>query len=73
MRLGLTLHLSLAELQEIHRKRGEDGVKKCLMAMLELWMMSAKQQPPMWQEVVEALNLIGYTTVAKQLAMKYSE
>ena len=73
VQLGLCLRLSLAELQKIHRQKGGEGVRCCLVAMLELWVKSMKEHPPMWREVVEGLYQIGYTAVAKELAEKYSE
>ena len=69
--IGIYLEIPEGQLNAIDAKYRGDP-QKCLMAMLtESWL--PRVPPPMWAELAEAVEFVGYPDVAQKLREKFCE
>ena len=70
--IGTYLEVPEAQLNTIDEQH-RGNPQKCLMAMLTEGWLPRVNPPPMWQEIAEAVEIVGHPDVALKLRQKYCE
>lgn len=66
LKLGLKLALSLTTLKTIEADYKRDGVERCLLECLHIWLSKAdKVEQPSWRSLACALRVMGHVAVAE--------
>ena len=66
--IGITLDLEQGQLNAI--KSDHQQSMKCFKEMLKLWLKQV-DPPPTWSAIIEAMNVLGYKSLAEELRKKY--
>ena len=70
--IGIYLDIPKAQLKTIDAQHHGDP-QECLMAMLTESWLPRVSPPPTWQEIAEAVELVGHPDVAQKLRDQFCE
>ena len=70
--IGTYLEIPTAQLNSIE-KQYHGNPQECLMAMLTEGWLPRVSPPPTWQEIAEAVEIVGHPDIAQKLRQKFCE